>query len=100
MTIQINENNLKDGLLALVLALVEIIGDVLQHQAFRRMEGGRLTEDEVERLGQALLDLEEALEKIKREQGIFEAVRAVRHGLDDVVDDFLDRVMNPARWRD
>lgn len=98
MTIEIDENNLRQGLLALVVAIVEILRDVLRHQAFRRMEGGHLEEDEVERLGQALMDLDVALEKIKGEQGITDSVKAVRDGLDDVVDDFVGRMIEPERW--
>ena len=98
MTIEIDEGNLKQGVLGLVVALVEVIQDALQHQAFRRMEGGSLTEEEMERLGKALMDLDEAIEQIKQENGIAEAVRSVRDGLDSAVDDVLDDFLNPAKW--
>jgi len=90
MTIKIDEGNLKQGVLGLVIALVEIIQDALVHQAFRRMDGGSLTEEEMERLGAALMDLDEAIKQIKQENGIAEAVRSVRDGLDSAVDDVLD----------
>ena len=45
------------GLAGLVLALVELIRQLLERQAVRRMEGGALTEDEVERMGRALMEL-------------------------------------------
>lgn len=98
MTLKIDEDNLKHGLLGLVMALVEVIRDALKHQAFRRMESGRLTPDEIERLGRALASLDEVIEDIKRDQGIAEAVRAVRDGLDDVVDEVIDRIINPEQW--
>ncbi len=98
MTLKIEEENLKHGLLGLVIALVEIIRDALKHQAFRRMESGRLTDDEIERLGRALASLDEVIEDIKAEQGIAESVRSVREGLDDLVDDAVDRILNPERW--
>ncbi|MDI6640389.1 MAG: gas vesicle protein K, partial [Methanocellales archaeon] len=66
MIVDIDEDNLKQGILGLVIALVEIIKDALEEQALRRIEGGSLTEEEVERLGEALMDLDEALESIKR----------------------------------
>ena len=72
MVIEIDEKNLKHGVLGLVIALVEIIKDALKLQAVRRMEGGSLTEEEIERLGQALMDLDAAIEEIKEEQGISE----------------------------
>lgn len=90
MAVSINEDNLKEGLLGLVVALVEIIQELLERQALRRMEGGRLTEDEIERLGQSLYELDEAIERIKRENGIEDSVESVREGLDNVADELLD----------
>jgi len=99
MVVDIDEKNLKHGVLGLVIALVEIIRDALKLQAMRRMEGGSLTDEEMERLGQALMDLDGAIEEIKQEQGIAESVKSVRDGLDEVVDDVLDRMINPEKWR-
>jgi len=100
MVLDIDEKSLKHGVLGLVIALVEVIRDALKLQAMKRMEGGSLTKEEVERLGQALMDLDIAIEEIKREQGIVESVRSVRDGLDDIVDDVLDRMINPQRWEE
>ena len=100
MVVDIDEKNLKHGVLGLVIALVEIIRDALNLQAIKRMEGGSLTEEEMERLGQALMELDAAIEEIKQEQGIVESVRSVRDGLDEVVDDVLDRMINPEKWRE
>ena len=100
MAIDINEDNLKQGVLGLVLALVEVIRDALRIQAFKRMESGILTDKECERLGEALMDLDIALEEIKEQQGITESVQAVRDGLDEIVDDVIDRIVNPERWRE
>lgn len=98
--VDIDEKNLKNGVLGLVVALVEIIKEMLRLQSLKRMEGGSLTEDEVERLGEALMDLDSAIEKIKVEMGIEESVKSVRDGLDNVVDDLLDSMLNPRRWAD
>ena len=100
MVVDIDEKSLKHGVLGLVIALVEIIRDALKLQAMKRMEGGSLTEEEVERLGEALMDLDIAIEEIKQEQGIVESVKSVRDGLDEIVDDVLDRMTNPERWRE
>jgi len=99
MPLDIDEDNLKHGVLGLVIALVEIIRDALRIQGFRRMDGGSLTDEECERLGEALLDLDVAIEEIKEEQGITESVQAVRDGLDDIVNEVVDRMVNPERWR-
>lgn len=97
MPINIDEGNLKQGLMGLVVGLVEIIQEVLERQAIRRMEGGRLRNDEIERLGTALSDLKEALENIKRENDLEDAVRSVREGLDDVAGDIVNK-FNHEKW--
>jgi hypothetical protein len=43
-----------NGLARLVLSLVQLLHDVLEKQAIRRMEGGSLTEEEIERIGLTL----------------------------------------------
>jgi len=98
MPIDINEDNLKTGVLGLVLALVEIIRDALKLQAVRRMEGGSLTDEETERLGRALKELDAAIDHIKEEQGVGEAVQSVRDGLDNLVDDTIDKLISPKKW--
>ena len=98
MVIDIDEKDLKSGVLGLVVAIVEIIKEALQLQAVRRMEGGSLTDEEVDRLGEALMDLDTAIEKIKIEMGVDESVKAVRDGLDGVVEEVLDTMLDPARW--
>ena len=100
MPIDIDEKNLKHGVLGLVIALVEIIKDALRLQALRRMEGGSLTEEETNRLGEALMDLDTAIEEIKEEQGVSESVKSVRDGLDNIVDELLDKMINPEKWKD
>ncbi len=95
MPIDINEDNLKQGLLGLVIAIVEIVKDALKHQAVRRMEGGSLNEEEIERLGTALKDIDLAIDQIKEEQGIRESVQSVRDGLDEAVNDIVDKILYP-----
>jgi len=95
VVVNIDEKNLKHGVLGLVIALVEIIRDALKLQAVKRMEGGSLGDDEVERLGRAMQDLDLAVEEIKKEQGVCDTVRSVRDGLDNIVDDVIDTLINP-----
>ncbi len=95
--IEIEEKNVKQGVLGLVLALVEIIRDALKIQAFKRIEGKSLTEEEVDRLGRTLMELDVAIEQIKEEHGVGEAVQKIRSGLDDIVDDVLDQLINPVQ---
>lgn len=95
MTLQIDEGSLKQGLLALVVTLVEVVQDALETQALRRIEGGSLTADEQERLGNALLELDEAMEQLKREHGISGSVTDLHRGLDRIVDDVITGFLTP-----
>lgn len=63
-------DDIETGVSQLVLTLVEFIRQVLEHQAVRRMEGGTLTDDEMERLGLALMRFEERLDDVREVFGI------------------------------
>jgi len=54
----------------LVLALVEFLRKLLEKQAIRRMEGGTLTPEETEAVGQALMKLEETVKDIAARFGL------------------------------
>ena len=60
---------LQDGLAKLVLALVKILLDVMERQAFRRVESGSLKEEEIERLGRALMKVREKFQQVSRQFG-------------------------------
>ena len=68
--INIDENSLRNGILGLVLAVVEILRDALQNQATRRIESGSLTDEEVERLGNTFMQLADQMERLKKEFGL------------------------------
>jgi hypothetical protein len=98
VALQVNEESLKHGVLTLVVTLVEVIQEALETQAVRRMEGGDLTEEEQNRLGEALLELDEAMDQIKTDHGITDSVMDLHRGLDDVVNEVVDKLINPQRW--
>jgi Gas vesicle protein K len=52
-------------LVKLVLTLVELIRQLMERQALRRAEGGDLTDEQIERLGLALMRLDEAMTRLK-----------------------------------
>ena len=56
----------ENGLAKLVLSIIELVRKLLEKQALRRMDAGNLTEDEIERLGNALMKLEEKMAELKR----------------------------------
>ena len=55
------------SVLKLVLTLVELIRQILERQAIRRMEAGTLTGDETENVGQALMRLQETIVDLAKE---------------------------------
>ena len=60
----------ENGLAKLVLSIIELVRRLLEKQALRRMDGGNLSEEEIERLGNALMKLEEKMEELKRVFGL------------------------------
>jgi len=68
--INIDPDRVEEGLVKLVLTLVELIRQLLVRQAIRRMESGSLSSDEIERLGLTLMRLEEKMEELKEHFGI------------------------------
>src|SRR5690606_2315281 len=57
--------NVERGLAQLVLTVIELLRQLMERQAVRRVEGGTLTDEEVERLGQTFLRLEQRMAELK-----------------------------------
>ena len=68
--IALDPENVKKGLGQLVLTVVELLRQLLEKQALRRIEGGSLTQQEVERLGLTFLELNEQMKWLKQEFGL------------------------------
>lgn len=68
--INADPEKVEQGLARLVLTVVELLRHVLEHQAIRRMDGGTLTDEEVERLGLALLKLSQRMDELKTTFGL------------------------------
>jgi hypothetical protein len=60
----------ENGLAKLVLSIIELIRRLLEKQALRRMDAGNLTEEEIERLGAALMKLEDKMKELQRVFGL------------------------------
>ena len=56
--VNVDPEGVEQGLAKLVLTLVEFLRQLLERQAIRRMDGGTLSDDEIERVGLALMRLE------------------------------------------
>lgn len=75
-----------DDLVRLVLALVETLRQLVERQAIRRVEGGHLADDEVERLGLALLRLEQRMNELKDHFGLRDEDLSLGLDLGDLTD--------------
>ncbi len=68
--INIDPHSVEQGLAKLVLTLIELIRRLLEKQGVRRMEGGRLSTEQIEELGLALMKLEEKMRELKDQFGL------------------------------
>jgi hypothetical protein len=61
---------LEKGLAQLVLTLVELLRELMERQALRRIEAGTLSDEEVERLGRTFMALSERMDELKEVFGL------------------------------
>jgi hypothetical protein len=68
--IECSPENIEQGLAKLVLSLIELLHQLLERQAIRRMEGGSLTDQQVEEMGEALMKLEAKINELAANFGL------------------------------
>ena len=68
--IDANPKNVEKGLSKLVLTLIELIRKLLEKQAMRRIDAGSLSEEEIERVGETLMKLENKMKELKEIFGL------------------------------
>jgi len=68
--IDANPQNVEAGLAKLVLTLIELIRKLMEKQAMRRVEAGSLSEEEIERIGETLMKLENKMVELRGVFGI------------------------------
>ena len=68
--IKADPENVERGLAQLVLTIVELLRQLMERQAIRRMEGGSLTEEQVERMGETFMKLEDRMEELRDHFGL------------------------------
>jgi hypothetical protein len=61
---------LEKGLAQLVLTIIELLRQLMERQAIRRVEGGSLSDEEIERLGQTFMALAERMDELKEAFGL------------------------------
>ena len=67
-----NQDNADQGLAKLVLTLVELLRRVMEHEALRRINGGTLTEGEIEEMGETFLKLDNKMVEMREIFGLKE----------------------------
>lgn len=68
--ISADPEQLEQGLAHLVLTVIELLRQLMERQALRRIDAGDLTEAEVERLGRTFLALADRMEELKESFGL------------------------------
>ncbi len=58
------------GLAALVLTIVELLRQLMERQAMRRVEDGTVTDEQAERLGYTLMRLDERMTELREHFGL------------------------------
>jgi len=68
--IELSPDNIEQGLAKLVLTLIDFLRQLMERQAIRRMEGGTLTDEEIEQMGEALMKLEAKIRELAEQFGL------------------------------
>jgi hypothetical protein len=68
--IEADPENVERGLAQLVLTIVELLRQIVERQAIRRVEAGGLDDETVERLGRTLMALEARMDELKDTFGL------------------------------
>jgi hypothetical protein len=70
--IEADPESVERGLAQLVLTIVELLRQLMERQALRRVDGGGLSDDEVERLGRTFMELDRRMAELRDEFGLTE----------------------------
>jgi Gas vesicle protein K len=70
--INADPENLERGLAQLVMTIVELLRQLMERQALRRIDGGTLSAEQVERLGQTFMELDKRMAQLREEFGLDE----------------------------
>ncbi len=63
--VNLDGEKIRNGLAQLILTVVELLRELMEKQAIRRIEYGSLTEEQIENLGNTFMALKEELKKLK-----------------------------------
>ena len=68
--IETDAESVQRDLLRLVLTVVELVRQLMEKQALRRVDAGDLTDDQIEALGTGLMQLEAAMRELRERHGL------------------------------
>ncbi len=68
--VQADPEGVEKGLAQLVLTIIELLRQLMERQAVHRMESGRLSPEQIERLGQTFMALADRMEELKQTFGL------------------------------
>lgn len=71
--VEADPERVERGLAQLVLTLIELLRQLMERQALRRMEQGTLDDEQIERLGETFMKLAERMDELKAEFGLRDA---------------------------
>lgn len=66
----IDRDEVGRDLVALVLTIVELLRQLMERQAIRRVDQGDLSEEQVDRIGETLMHLEERMAELCDQHGV------------------------------
>ncbi len=72
LRLDLDAEDLGRGLGGLVVTLLDVVRQLLERQALRRVDAGALSEDQMERLGRALMSLEKGIAEMRQTFGVSE----------------------------
>ena len=68
--IKTDPETVERGLAQLVLTIVELLRQLMERQAIRRMDGGSLSDDQIERMGETFMKLEGRMAELRDQFGL------------------------------
>jgi len=68
--IDADPESVERGLVSLVLTIVELLRQLMERQALRRVEQGTLTDEQVENIGRTLMALEDRMAELREHFGL------------------------------
>jgi hypothetical protein len=70
LRIDADPESVEKGLVTLVLTLVELLRQLMERQALRRVEQGSLTDDQIEKVGSTLMALDARMAELRDHFGL------------------------------